>query len=312
LQDQRFNFDMFCFFNLTLGSDQPDDARKKKEQKEKELKELNEIFKPVISKQKIEAGVDPKSILCAFFKQGQCSKGDKCKFSHNLQVEHKSAKRDIFTDTRDAKDANNVPIPMEGGAEDGAETDGTNEGRLKNFHICNHFLDAVENNKYGWFWECPNGGDKCKYKHALPPGYQLKRDSRPSEDAREQSLEELLHWDKAKMNEVDPSKTEGTPLTLERFNEWQAKFIKEREKDKPKVKKSNKQTGREMFTFNPNLEAFGIGDEEGISIYDTIEISNKSRRDETDPSTETNLEIDENLFEADLDGLEDDLDELKV
>jgi len=22
--------------------------------------------------------------------------------------------------------------------------------------ICKHFLDAVENNKYGWFWECPD------------------------------------------------------------------------------------------------------------------------------------------------------------
>ena len=35
--------------------------------------------------------------------------------------------------------------------------------------ICKHFLDAVENSKYGWFWECP-GGPKCHYKHALPPG----------------------------------------------------------------------------------------------------------------------------------------------
>ena len=22
--------------------------------------------------------------------------------------------------------------------------------------ICKYFLDAVENNKYGWFWECPD------------------------------------------------------------------------------------------------------------------------------------------------------------
>ena len=22
--------------------------------------------------------------------------------------------------------------------------------------ICKFFLDAVENNKYGWFWECPD------------------------------------------------------------------------------------------------------------------------------------------------------------
>lgn len=28
----------------------------------------------------------------------------------------------------------------------------------------------MESSKYGWFWECPNGGKKCHYRHALPPG----------------------------------------------------------------------------------------------------------------------------------------------
>ena len=37
------------------------------------------------------------------------------------------------------------------------------------FQICKFFLSAVENNKYGWFWECPNG-PSCHYRHALPPG----------------------------------------------------------------------------------------------------------------------------------------------
>ena len=26
----------------------------------------------------------------------------------------------------------------------------------------------------GRFWQCPNGGKDCKYRHALPPGYVLK------------------------------------------------------------------------------------------------------------------------------------------
>ena len=43
-------------------------------------------------------GADPKSILCAFFKQGQCGKGDKCKFSHDLAVERKGAKRSVYDD----------------------------------------------------------------------------------------------------------------------------------------------------------------------------------------------------------------------
>jgi hypothetical protein len=41
--------------------------------------------------------------------------------------------------------------------------------------VCKYFIEAVENQKYGWFWTCPNGGDKCMYRHALPPGYVQSR-----------------------------------------------------------------------------------------------------------------------------------------
>lgn len=47
------------------------------------------------------AGVDPKSVVCAFFKQGQCTKGDKCKFSHDLSLERKCEKRSLYVDGRD-------------------------------------------------------------------------------------------------------------------------------------------------------------------------------------------------------------------
>lgn len=46
-------------------------------------------------------GVDPKSILCEFFKAGQCAKGFKCKFSHDLNVQRKGEKIDIYSDQRD-------------------------------------------------------------------------------------------------------------------------------------------------------------------------------------------------------------------
>ena len=46
-------------------------------------------------------GVDPKSILCQFFKQGQCSKGDKCKFSHDLNIARKSEKKNLYADVRE-------------------------------------------------------------------------------------------------------------------------------------------------------------------------------------------------------------------
>lgn len=49
----------------------------------------------------ISTGIDPKSVVCAFFKQGQCTKGDKCKFSHDLSMERKAEKRSLYCDMRD-------------------------------------------------------------------------------------------------------------------------------------------------------------------------------------------------------------------
>jgi len=36
---------------------------------------------------------------------------------------------------------------------------------------CKHFLDAVEDELYGWRWVCPNNGNSCQYRHMLPVGY---------------------------------------------------------------------------------------------------------------------------------------------
>jgi hypothetical protein len=46
-------------------------------------------------------GVDPKSVVCEFFRHGRCEKGFKCKYSHDLSVERKTAKIDLFTDQRE-------------------------------------------------------------------------------------------------------------------------------------------------------------------------------------------------------------------
>lgn len=50
-------------------------------------------------------GVDPKSIVCEYFRAGQCTKGFKCKFSHDLAVERKGGKIDLFTDTYETHQA---------------------------------------------------------------------------------------------------------------------------------------------------------------------------------------------------------------
>ena len=89
----------------------PDAKRKEAEKARREAdkkaaedakKESMELFKPV-QVQKVPFGVDPKTVICVFYKQGHCEKGRKCKFSHDLDAERKAAKKDLYTDSRDDK-----------------------------------------------------------------------------------------------------------------------------------------------------------------------------------------------------------------
>lgn len=78
--------------------------------------------------------------------------------------------------------------------------------------VCKFFIEAIETEKYaqkpivallfashylfrfGWFWECPNG-EKCQYRHALPPGFMLKSQRKAAEEAEKANtitLEEFL------------------------------------------------------------------------------------------------------------------------
>lgn len=55
------------------------------------------------------AGQDPKSILCPDFKLGNCNKGRNCKYSHDINIERKTAKIDLYTDPRTIdKDGNTI------------------------------------------------------------------------------------------------------------------------------------------------------------------------------------------------------------
>lgn len=75
---------------------------KQKAEDEKRAKETAALLKPV-QVQKVPFGVDPKTVLCAFFKAGQCDKGNKCKFSHDLNVGRKVEKKNLYEDTREEK-----------------------------------------------------------------------------------------------------------------------------------------------------------------------------------------------------------------
>lgn len=42
---------------------------------------------------------------CVFFHlKGTCGKGDRCKFSHDLEIERKAEKRSLYCDVRDDQD----------------------------------------------------------------------------------------------------------------------------------------------------------------------------------------------------------------
>jgi hypothetical protein len=154
------------------------DAQKEAKEKEKlaaeqARKEAAELFKPV-QVQKVPFGVDPKTVLCQFFKKGACEKGKKCKFSHNLDVERKVEKINLYADTREAEREEKEKDAIDDWDEEKLrKVVMSKHGNPKTTtdKVCKFFVEAIEEGKYGWFWTCPNGGDKCMYKHSLPAGY---------------------------------------------------------------------------------------------------------------------------------------------
>ena len=242
--------------------------------------ELKQLFKPVLKAQSICAGADPKSIVCAFFKQGQCKKGDKCKFSHDLSIERNvSAKRSAFVDLRDVDDEKLENDTMDKWDQDKlemvvAKKDNRKDDKVSNRTtiICKYFLNAVEKGMYGWFWECPNGST-CIYRHALPPGYVLQREKKAMEAQKDDeiTIEELVEKERSALNSQML-----TPVTEDSFKAWKLKKRKEADK-KQTVETAKKKdnfktgttagvTGREMFAFNPDMVKQD-DDEADMTVY---------------------------------------------
>ncbi|PLN86894.1 hypothetical protein BDW42DRAFT_157919 [Aspergillus taichungensis] len=273
----------------------PDEKRKEAERArlaaekkaaEQAKKESAELFKPV-HVQKVPFGVDPKTVLCIFFKQGNCEKGRKCKFSHDPNVERKAAKIDLYTDSRDVKAAEEETKKAD-------TIDNWDEEKLRNVilskhgnprttteKVCKYFIEAVENQKYGWFWTCPNGGDKCMYKHSLPPGFILK--------TKEQRAAEKALMDKSPLNtltledwlESERHKLTGdlTPVNPETFAAWK-KSRMDKKAAEEQARKAKEATGRSMFEAGDWREEEGSSDEEDDDDDDSFNLEALRRETE--------------------------------
>ncbi|XP_017238516.1 zinc finger CCCH domain-containing protein 11 [Daucus carota subsp. sativus] len=251
-------------------------SKKKKEEDKAREKELNDLFKVAVSQPKVPVGVDPKSILCEFYKVGQCAKGFKCKFSHDLNVQRKGEKIDIYSDQRDeGKDT------MEDWDQETLEKVVESKGKEYNQNkptdiVCKHFLEAVEKKQYGWFWVCPNGGKNCHYRHALPPGYILKSQMKAllEEEAEKISVEEEIENQRAKVST-------STPMTPELFMQWKRKKIEARDAglaaEMAERAKNDRMSGRELFLSNSSLF---VDDAEAYDRY--------QREDESSATEEKN------------------------
>ena len=252
----------------------PEEKRRAAEKAEKERekaalekikREEAELFKPV-QIQKVPFGVDPKTVLCQFYKKGHCEKGRKCKFSHDLNVERKGEKKDLYQDTREVDEETKKKETSEDWDEEKLrQVVLSKKGNQKTTtdKVCKFFVEAVEEGKYGWFWTCPNGGDKCMYQHKLPPGYVISskscyvaNSSRFVLKTKEQRAAEKALLDKSPLKtltledflESERHKLTGTltPVTPETFAKWKRERL-DKKAAEAEAQVAKEATGRAMF-----------------------------------------------------------------
>lgn len=201
--------------------------------------------------QKVPFGVDPKTVLCIFYKKGNCEKGKKCKFSHDMELDRKTEKKSLYQDTRAEEEEKKKAETSADWTEEQLRSvvlSKKGNQRTSTDKVCKFFVSAIEDGKYGWFWVCPNGGDKCMYKHALPPGFVLKtKEQRAAEKAlldksplKTLTLEEFLESERHKLVGT------LTPVTPETFAEWKKKRLDKKAAEE-QARKAKEATGRTLF-----------------------------------------------------------------
>jgi hypothetical protein len=201
--------------------------------------------------QKVPFGVDPKTVVCIFYKKGNCEKGKKCKFAHNLDVERKVEKINLYQDSRaEEEESKKQETSADWDEEKLRSVVLSKKGnqRTSTDKVCKFFIQAIEDGKYGWFWICPNGGDKCMYKHALPPGFVLKtKEQRAAEKAlmdksplKTLTIEEFLESERHKLTGT------LTPVNPESFAKWKKERMDKKAAEEA-LRKAKEATGRAMF-----------------------------------------------------------------
>ena len=267
-------------------------TRKRQKALEEEKKLLANVFANSTVAPRGGKGAKKKGKpICQFFKAGLCTKGKKCKYSHDLEAENvaepvQNNKINLFKDQREEIF----------GAEDGIES--WNQNKLEeavNFNsrkyqsshnqtaiVCKFFLTAVEKMKYGWFWKCPNGFN-CKFRHALPQGYKFIPKSVPGKKISKVDTELLLIKQiDAERNQLDSEKC--TPVTYERFMAWVKKRREKKQKVREeRIKKFMKDrgikvkrmvTGKQFFEKNQGLfqDAEGAIDKKDLKKEEIVEV----------------------------------------
>jgi Zinc finger C-x8-C-x5-C-x3-H type (and similar) len=134
---------------------------------------------------------DPKTVLCVYFKAGHCDKGNKCKFSHDMNIGRKVEKKDLYSDTREEKENGkdysflflakslashlthciNAVDTMDKWDEEKLRSVVTSKAgnpRTTTDIVCKYFIEAIETERFGWFWECPNGASPSQSAQAHP------------------------------------------------------------------------------------------------------------------------------------------------